>query len=49
MTDIELIVKIPKRVYNYIRKYEHIANSDVCSDRRWNYKRICISDRRVIT
>jgi len=29
MSDIELVIKIPKRVYNYIRKYEHIANSDV--------------------
>lgn len=29
MADIELVIKIPKRVYNYIRKYEHIANSDV--------------------
>ena len=29
MADVELVIKIPKRVYNYIRKYEHIANSDV--------------------
>ena len=29
MADIELVVKIPKRVYNYIRKYEHIANIDI--------------------
>ena len=29
MADIELVIKIPKRVYNYIRKYERIANSDV--------------------
>lgn len=29
MTDVELVIKIPKRVYNYIRKYEHIANSDI--------------------
>lgn len=29
MADIELVVKIPKQIYNYIRKYEHIANSDV--------------------
>lgn len=29
MADIELVIKIPKRVYNYIRKYGHIANSDV--------------------
>lgn len=29
MADIELVVKMPKRVYNYIRKYEHIANSDI--------------------
>jgi len=29
MGDIKLVIKIPKRVYNYIRKYEHIANSDV--------------------
>lgn len=29
MADIELVIKIPKRIYNYIRKYEHIANSDV--------------------
>jgi hypothetical protein len=29
MSDIELVIKIPKRVYNYIRKYEHIANSDI--------------------
>lgn len=28
MADIELVIKIPKQVYNYIRKYEHIANSD---------------------
>ena len=29
MADIELVIKIPERVYNYVRKYEHIANSDV--------------------
>ena len=29
MADIELVIKIPKRVYDYIRKYEHVANSDV--------------------
>ena len=29
MADIELVVKLPKRVYNYIRKYEHIANTDI--------------------
>ena len=29
MADIELVIKISKRVYDYIRKYEHIANSDV--------------------
>ena len=29
MADVELVIKIPKRVYNYIRKYEHIANSDI--------------------
>ena len=29
MADIELVIKIPKRCYDYIRKYEHIANSDV--------------------
>ena len=29
MADIELVIKMSKRVYNYIRKYEHIANSDV--------------------
>lgn len=29
MADIELVVKLPKRVYNYIRKYEHIANIDI--------------------
>jgi len=30
MTDtVKLIIEIPKRVYNYIRKYEHIANSDI--------------------
>ena len=29
MADIELVIKIPKRVYNYIRKFDHIANSDI--------------------
>lgn len=29
MADVELVIKLPKRVYNYIRKYEHIANSDM--------------------
>ena len=26
---MQIVIDIPKRVYNYIRKYEHIANSDV--------------------
>jgi len=29
MKDIELVIKIPKRVYNYTHKHHHIANSDV--------------------
>jgi len=29
MKDIELVIKMPKRVYNYTHKHHHIANSDV--------------------
>lgn len=29
MADIELVIKIPKQVYNYIHKHHHIANSDI--------------------
>lgn len=29
MAEIELVIKIPKRVYNYTHKHHHIANSDV--------------------
>jgi hypothetical protein len=26
---MQIVIDIPKRVYDYIRKYKHIANSDV--------------------
>lgn len=29
MADIELVIKLPKRIYSYIRTYENIARSDV--------------------
>ena len=29
MADIELVIKIPKQVYSYIRKRGYIANSDI--------------------
>ena len=42
MADIELVIKIPERVYNYVRKYEHIANS-AQSDEHSTTSRLCDS------